>query len=85
MKKSVTGLAETLAQKKLLIEWFYGRWDLLKDHPPTVPEKWAITSRAFTLSNEELSSEDKWAMFKVMEEADKSDEADKMRHKFEAV
>ena len=62
LKSKLPSFAFSDANKKILLSWREGKFELLKDHPMTIGQEWSTVVSAFTLKD--LSLEDKEALFK---------------------
>jgi aminopeptidase N len=51
LKSKLTSFAFSDANKKVLIDWRVGKFELLKEHPMTVVQEWSAVVSAFTLKD----------------------------------
>lgn len=83
LKSKLTNFAFSGANKKVLIDWREGKFELLKEHPMTVVQEWSAVVGAFTLKD--LSLEQKQALFASQKEKDNSDTAKLKRYTCDAL
>ncbi len=51
LKSKLPAFASSIENKKILLHWREGKFDLLKDHPMTIGQEWSAVVTAFTLKD----------------------------------
>lgn len=73
LKNKLSPFAASKDHKKILLDWWKEAYEPLKDHPMTIGQQWSAVVKAFTL--DDLSEEEKEAIFAKQNEKDSSDTA----------
>jgi hypothetical protein len=77
LRSKLPSFAYTDGEKKLLLSWLNGSDENLKAHPMTVGQQWTAVVKAFTLND--LTIEEKEAIFEAQRQRDPSDTAKNKR------
>lgn len=83
LKSKLPGFTGSDKNKKILLEWREGKFELLHEHPMTIGQEWSAVVTAFTLKD--LSNEEKEAIFASQHEKDKSDTSKLKRYTCDAL